>query len=124
MAAGTYVFPPELETVRAYLKVPATVLSDAELQAMIDTACGDQLVRCRWWATDANGDPVVPAPADEYPAPLYLALLRRVQREVAARNLPLGMVGLDASEYGPTRLPTLDALVEEHERGWRRQVVG
>jgi hypothetical protein len=60
---------------------------------------------------------------DGYPDALAQALLRRIQREVAARNLPLGMVGLDASEYGPTRLPYLDALVEEHERAFRRVVL-
>jgi hypothetical protein len=66
---------------------------------------------------------IEPNPPDNYPAALYQALLRRVQREVAARNLPLGMVGLDAAEYGPARLPALDALVEDHERAYRRQVV-
>ena len=116
--AGTYVFPPDLADVRSYLRVPATVLSDEELQLMLDSACDDQLARVRW------GTMIAPNPPDAYPAGLYQALLRRVQREVAARNLPLGMVGLDASEYGPQRLAALEALVEEHERGWRRQVVG
>jgi hypothetical protein len=32
------------------------------------------------------------------------------------------MVGLEA-EYGPQRLPILDALVEEHERAFRRVVL-
>lgn len=118
MAAGTYTFPPDIDDVRAYLRVPATVLSNEELQLMIDSAVGDQLARVRW------GTMITPNPPDNYPAALNQALLRRVQREVAARNLPLGMVGLDASEYGPQRLPALDALVEEHERPWRQQVVG
>jgi hypothetical protein len=100
----------DLATVRAYLKVPATSLSDADLQRMITGASESQWARCLW---------------DEaaYPDALAQALLRRVQREVAARNLPLGMVGLDAAEYGPQRLPYLDALVEEHERAFRRVVL-
>lgn len=100
----------DLTTVRAYLQVPATVLSDADLTRMLDTAIADQAARCTV--------PDVATPA------LDQALLRRVQREVAARNLPLGMVGLDSSEYGPERLPFYDALVEEHERAYRSQVVG
>jgi len=61
-------------------------------------------------------------PAD-YPDALAQGLLRRVQREIAARNLALGMVGLDAAEFGPARIPALDALVEEHERAYRRVVL-
>jgi hypothetical protein len=33
------------------------------------------------------------------------------------------MVGLDSSEYGPERLPYFDALVEEHERAYRKVVL-
>jgi hypothetical protein len=108
---------PDLATVREYLRVPATALADDDLERMMATADGDQRARCAWFGMD--GDPA----AEVYPDALAQAFLRRVQREVAARNLPLGMVGLDAAEYGPTRLPFLDALVEEHERGWRRVVL-
>lgn len=101
----------DLPTVREYVQVPATALSDADLQRMLDGSSDDQAARCAW-------------PSGERPATLDQALLRRVQREIAARNLPLGMVGLDASEYGPERLPYFDALIEEHERAYRRQVVG
>jgi hypothetical protein len=104
--------PPtlDLDTVRGYLKVPATNLSDEDLTRMIAGCSADQWARCVW---------------DEatYPTALAQGLLRRVQREVAARNLPLGMVGLDAAEYGPAALPNLDALVTEHERAYRRQVL-
>ena len=101
--------PLDITVVRAYLKVPATVLSDEDLQRMLDASADDQAARCSW--------------SDPYPDALAQALLRRVQREVAARNLPLGMVGLDAAEYGPTRLPYLDSLVEDHERAYRIQVL-
>jgi hypothetical protein len=108
--------PLDLATVRAYLKVPATVLSDDDLGRMFDTAKIDQAQRCHYPGSDA-------LPPEPRPAALDQALLRRVQREVAARNLPLGMVGLDAAEYGPQRLPYLDSLVEEHERAYRIQVL-
>jgi hypothetical protein len=104
---------PDLATVRAYLKVPATALSDDDLTRMMAAAEQDQSARCVWSGTGP----------DDYPDALAQAFLRRVQREVAARNLPLGMVGLDASEFGPTRLPFLDSLVEEHERAYRRVVL-
>lgn len=100
----------DLATARAYLAIPATALSDEDLGRMLEACAADQAARCDIPETD-------PAPA------LDQALLRRVQREVAARNLPLGMVGLDASEYGPARLPFLDSLVEEHERAYRKVVL-
>jgi hypothetical protein len=105
--------PPTLDvaTVRAYLKVPATALTDPDLTRMLNACTDDQWARCDW------------DPAGTYPDALAQALLRRIQREVAARNLPLGMVGLDAAEYGPQRLPYLDALVEDHERAYRRAVL-
>lgn len=100
---------PDLATVRSYIQVPATALSDVDLARIMDSAAGDQDARCTY-------------PADTYPAALEQAWLRRIQREVSARNLPLGMVGLE-TEYGPQRLPAWDALVEEHERAYRTQVV-
>lgn len=111
---GPYPEPPpptlDIAVVREYLRVPATQLSDEDLARMIGGCSEDQWARCVW-------DPA------NYPESLAQSLLRRVQREVAARNLPLGMVGLDAAEYGPQRLPYLDALVEEHERAYRRAVL-
>lgn len=79
---------------------------------MLDAQRADQNARC--------ASPDTP----EAVAALDQALLRRVQREVAARTLPLGMVGLDAAEYGPQRLPYFDSLVEEHERAYRLAVLG
>lgn len=102
--------PPTLQQVRDYLGVPATHISDEVLQTMLDACLGDQAARCTWVA-------------DAYPPELTQALYRRVQREVAAKNLPLGMVGIDA-EYGPQAIPVYDSLIEAHERAWRVQVVG
>lgn len=102
---------PDLAMVREYLSVPATVLSDADLQRMMDAAQADQAARC-----------LVPDDPAAFPASLAQAFLRRVQREVASRNLPLGMVGVDA-ESGPQTIPALDAQVAEHERAFRLQVL-
>lgn len=100
----------DLAAVREYVRVPATALTDSDLQRMMDTAQADQNARC----TVPAGDP---------PAALEQAWLRRIQREIAARNLPLGMVGVDAGEYGPSRLPYYDALVDQHEHAYRTQVL-
>lgn len=106
---------PDLATVREYLRVPATVISDDDLERMRVTALTDQIARCTWpgLETTDTGD-------DEYPDALAQALLRRIQRECAAKNLPLGMVGLDGGEYGPQTLPAFDALISEHEKAFRR----
>lgn len=109
---------PDLTTVRAYVKVPATSLSDEDLERMRAAALEDQTARCRWPGLESSP----PDPDTGYPEALAQALLRRVQREIAARNLPLGVVGLEA-EYGPTRIPAYDALVEMHEHPFRRVVL-
>jgi len=107
---------PDLATVRAYIRVPATVISDEDLQRMMDAALTDQIARCVWPGQD---DPE----STEYPEALAQGYLRRIQRECAARNLPLGMVGLDGGEYGPQTLPAYDALIAEHEHAFRRVVL-
>lgn len=106
---------PDLEAVRAYIKVPATTLSDDDLERMRAACLESQDARCVW---PGQGEP----DTDTYPDALAQALLRRIQREVAARNLPLGMVGLEA-EYGPSKIPAFDALVEHHELAFRRVVL-
>lgn len=110
---------PDLATVRTYLRVPATVISDEELERMRMAALTDQMARCKWPGLETPD-----AADDEYPDTLAQALLRRIQRECAAKNLPLGMVGLDGGEYGPQTLPAFDALISEHEKAYRRMVVG
>jgi hypothetical protein len=110
---------PDLATVRDYIRVPATVISDADLERMRVTALTDQIARCVWPGQE-TADPA----DDDYPDALAQALLRRIQRECAAKNLPLGVMGLDGGEYGPQSLPAYDALISEHERAFRRVVVG
>jgi hypothetical protein len=106
---------PTIEETRAYIGVPATALPDDQLTRIYNAQTQEQNARCTI-PVDENGD-------EDYPDALGQAFLRRVQREVSAKNLPLGMVGVDAAEYGPQRLPFLDALVEENERPYRTQVL-
>ena len=106
---------PDMADVRAYIRVPATSLPDADLTRMMISAATDQTARCN---TDLGRDPDTGAVNES----LAQAFLRRVQREVAGRNLPLGMVGVDSSEYGPTRIAA-DNLIDEHERPFVRAVL-
>jgi hypothetical protein len=106
---------PDIVAVRAYIRVPATSLPDADLERMMTTAATDQTARCHTeWGRDPETDSVNES--------LAQAFLRRVQREVAGRNLPLGMVGVDSAEYGPTRIAA-DNLIDEHERAFVRGVL-
>jgi hypothetical protein len=104
---------PTVAEIRTAIGVPATAVSDEDLQRIYDAECASQATRCH------VGDD----PTTDTPDPLAQALVRRVQREVAARNLPLGMVGID-SEYGAQRLPGTDALIDDLERPYRVQVLG
>jgi hypothetical protein len=106
---------PDIGDVRAYIRVPATSLPDEDLTRMMITAATDQTARCN---TDIGRDPDTGTVNES----LAQAYLRRVQREVAGRNLPLGMVGVDSAEYGPTRIAA-DQLIDEHERPFVRAVL-
>jgi len=104
--------PPELAEVRAWLQVPATVLSDAQLQLVLDAETILQAKACRVYE-HPNG----------WPPELTQALYRRVGREVAARGVPLGILGAD-TEVGPARLARLDAEIERLEGPTRIVVFG
>lgn len=99
---------PDLDTVRAYVRVPATALSDEDLQRMMTAAATSQ---ADGRDIERGRDPDTGMVADA----LQQAFLRRVQRQIAGRNLPLGMVGVEASEYGPTGI-AIDSLIIELER--------
>lgn len=107
---------PDITAVRAYIRVPATSLPDDDLQRMMQTAATDQTARCDTSIGREAADGAVNASLEQ-------AFYRRVQREVAGRNLPLGMVGVDSAEYGPTRIAA-DQLIDEHERAFVRAVLG
>lgn len=86
------------------------------------------------WVADAKGHTLVAGmvavPGDQvipeqgfYPDALARACLRRCQREVAARALPLGILGADSAEYGPITLRAWDAEIVRLEASYRQVVV-
>jgi hypothetical protein len=102
---------PALEDVRAWIQVPASAVPDPMLQGVLDAEVILQAVACR---------------VDELLGPdaaQVQALYRRCGREVAARGVPLGMIGADA-EYGPARLSRWDAEVDRLEGPSRVLVFG
>lgn len=111
---------PDLAAVRTYIGVPATVLADEDLERIYNACDAAQQSRCNGF--DVVNPLIEPPEPVDIPDALNQAFMRRIQREVAARNLPLGMVGIDA-EYGAQRLPSIDVLVEDAERPYRKQVL-
>ena len=99
---------PDLEAVRAWIGVSASVMPDTQLQTVLDAELAAQAQVCQ----------VVPW-ADQ----LTQAIYRRVGREVAAMALPLGVVAPD-SEFGGGQLPRFDAEIERLERPFRLVVLG
>ncbi len=110
---------PDLAQVRAWIKVPSTAISDQDLEQILDAELAIQARICRV--------PVDPDPdtGDEatYPAALSRSALRRCQREVAARALPLGVLGGDSTEYGPITLRAWDAEITRLEASYRQVVI-
>jgi len=100
---------PTIADVRAWVQVPASAISDDQMQQVIDAEVVLQCGVCR-----------VPPQAVVVPE-LAQAIYRRVGRHIAARGVPLGLMGADA-EYGPTRLARWDAEIERLE-GARRVLV-
>jgi hypothetical protein len=99
-----------LDDVRAWIQTPATVLSDEQLQALIDGETAVQAQVCRI-------DPDIVQPQ------LNEALQRRVSRAAAARGVPLGLLG-DAGEYGPVALRRYDGEIERLEQPTRIFAIG
>ena len=113
-ALVAYTTPtPSLEDVRAWLGIPATQVTDDQLAQVVAAELRLQEAACRL-PLDAQGRPYLTGD-------LVQALYRRVGREVAAKSLPLGVMGAD-SEYGPSRLARWDAEIDRLE-GPRRVVV-
>jgi hypothetical protein len=107
---------PSVADVRAWVQVPATSVTDVQLQQVIDAELKLQALACRV----AVG---VPPQPDTYPEGLAQAIYRRCARELAGRQVPLGIVG-DGAEYGPATLSTFDAEVERLEGPYRMVVFG
>lgn len=100
---------PDLAALRGWLKVPATVLSDADLEIIAAAEQAEQSVRLDPWEGDA-------------PDPVVAAFYRRCARHAAAKSIPLGVLGADA-EYGAVRISRWESEVERLEAPYTPVVV-
>lgn len=97
--------PPTREQVRAWVAVTGTSITDDELDIVIAAELKAQARLCT----------VVP-----WSPELTQALYRRVGRQVAAMNTPLGVT--PSAEFGSRNLPRYDAEIERIEAPLRKQV--
>lgn len=102
--------PPTTAELRAWLQVPVSAVDDPQLEQVLAAEAAVQARAVR-----------LVAEADQ--PHLRQALIRRVGRTIAARGVPLGMIGADA-EYGPARLSRWDSEVERLEGPDRLLVFG
>jgi hypothetical protein len=110
---------PTPEQVRAWTRVPASSISDEDLEQILDAELAIQARTC---SLPEDPDPITGGEAT-YPAALSRAALRRCQRQIAARSLPLGILGADSTEFGPITLRAWDAEIVRLEASYRRVVV-
>jgi len=110
---------PDLAQVRAWVKVPATAISDEDLQQILDAEIAIVARTCRL----PVDPPVEGEPEATYPPPLARSVLRRCQREIAARNVPLGVMGQVGEEFGPLTVPSWDAEIRRLEASYRIPVI-
>lgn len=89
--------------------------TDADIQQILDAEYDEQ-ARVLDVDTDAEGGCV-------WPPALCRSLLRRVQRECAARALPLGFASDLAAEFGPVQLAAWDAEVARLEATYAGHVI-
>jgi hypothetical protein len=103
---------PTVDEVRAWVGVTDAQVSDADLAQIL---AAEQAIQAR--ILDTPEDPAA------YPDPLARALYRRVQCHLARKNLPLGMLGGDATEWSPVSLSMWDAEVSRIESSYLVPVV-
>jgi hypothetical protein len=99
---------PALAELRTWLEIPATSLSDVELDVI---AAAEQTAqsRLRWGA-------------GELPADALAAFFRRCARHAAAKKLPHGIIAADA-EFGTIRFSRYDPEIERLEAAYVVPVV-
>lgn len=100
---------PTVDDVARYLKAAAASWSTTDLQDELDSELEHQQAKCGVRAV--------------YPRPLRKALLRRVQRALAFRALPLATLQGDA-DGGNILLPGNDPEVRRLEGPYRKLVTG
>ena len=101
---------PTLAEIRAWIQVPVSALSDAQLQHVVDAEARLQASEC-----------AVPAFSSDYPDELTQALYRRVAHHAALRGLPLGIIS--DVEAAPMQASAWDSEVRRLEGPWRQMVV-
>jgi hypothetical protein len=97
---------PTVEDARAWLGVSSSAVSDDDL-AQIHAA--ELVIQARSLAIPVDDPEAI------YPEPLARSLLRRIGRECAAKGIPLGFVGGEASEFSPIMLSSWDSEVARLE---------
>ncbi len=102
---------PTLPEIRKWAQISAEV-TDEQLQQALDAEVALQGDNCTWAG----------APDGARPKPLTQSLMRRVAREVAARDNALGVV--QDAEFGPSRLSAWDAEITRLERPYVVTVLG
>lgn len=108
---------PTRDQVRQWIGVPVSAVTDADLDQILAAELAIQARTCR---LPDDSDPDNPA---TYPEALARAVMRRCQREVAARAVPLGAIGNEANEYGAMTLPRWDAEISRLEASYRITVI-
>lgn len=106
---------PTVEDTRTWVGLTTAQVSDEDLTAILNA---EQVIQARLCALpdDSDGTAV-------YPLPLARALLRRVQCHLARKNLPLGMIGGDATEWSPVSMQAWDNEVQRIESSYLIPVV-
>lgn len=100
--------PTLLEAVKDYLTATGTTATEDAIKDALAAEKANQARVCR----------VDPA---NYPDDLAQALKRRVARNLAMRNLPLGVM---SDELGATRLGSNDPEVRRLEKPFKKLVMG
>lgn len=110
---------PTVDDVRAWLQVSPNAVSDESLDQIL---LGELAIQARLLRIPEDPDPDTGEEAT-YPETLARALLRRCQRNVATRQVPLGTLGLDGAEYAPMAMPAWDAEISRLEASWLIPVI-
>jgi hypothetical protein len=98
--------------------VSVSSIPEADLSAIRQAELDLQALTC-----ELPDDPDESGGEANYPAALARALLRRVQRQCATRNIPFGYFTDTAAEFGPQQLASWDAEVSRLEASYRIHVV-
>lgn len=109
---------PTVEECRAWAGVSTQAIPDADLEGIRAAELDIQARTC-----ELPEDPDAAGQEATYPAALARALLRRVQRQCAAKNIALGFYTDLGAEFGPQRLASYDAEVSRLESSYRLHVV-